>query len=255
MNIIKYIRILANLRLFASYGILKKWYQQKIGGDEMNFGRKLHELDDVRGYEKDELMSNTEVHVSYNAKMHLTRIVSMGSTNIVKIKFCKMRGSSPTTIMHRDGDLPAILFLQANQNCKLSKAFYFKNGTPHRDENLGPQEIHFDYNGNISFTEYKVHGITHRTGNPAVIYSNTCYSFYRNGAIHRVEGPAVQDGKLYSWFVNGMPIDKSIFPIFRKNKQVNKIPITRELVMKAMLFDRDYGKFLNEKFQASCSSS
>lgn len=159
------------MRLFASYGILKKWYHQKIGGDDMRFDRKLHDLDEFAGYEKDEERSNTEVHVFYNPMKRLNRVVHIMPSNLVQIKFCKIGGAE--LIHHRDEDLPAHICLQVNQNLKLSKALYFKNGAGHRDENLGPQELHFDYSENTTFIAYRMHGLTHRSGKPAMIYSNT----------------------------------------------------------------------------------
>lgn len=226
----------------------------------MNIVRKFHELDDVDGFEAVDIDFPDFVGGwrFYNAKTEMLRSVSIDS-NVSIIRFFKVKNINTDRAwsrLHRDGDLPSVLHLQANQNYKLSKVFYHKMGEAHRDEELGPQEIHYNYNGHIVFFTYRKYGNIHRTDKPAIIISSKdYYSYYRNNTLHRLDGPAMRNGSAYTWFVNGQPIDRKIFPIFKNKKIINKIPLTRKLVMDAMFFDRDYGKFLNEKFQESSMGS
>jgi len=225
---------------------------------------KLHELDEIEGYALiDEKTDNRLKHIFglpdtpeliyYNSNKNLYRVLKY-ENNILHISFIKITGKT-TLLYHREEDLPAVLCLNSNLQYTLSQMRYYKMGQLHRDENLGPAEIYLAYDGEINFLIYRKNGLKHREGKPAVIHHDGSYSYFKENHLHRLEGPAIKDGKLFSWFVNGTLIDKNKFPIFKRNKIINKIKITRKLLIEAMFFDRDYGKFLNDKFQSLSSSS
>lgn len=96
----------------------------------------------------------------------------------------------------------------------------------------------------------------HRNDKPALmLWQNQkvivrCY--YKTNKVHRLEGPAYIDYRLThkthkQYFVNNKKIDLDRgveFPVFNGDKIVNDMPLNSATIMNAMLFDREYGKFL-----------
>ena len=71
---------------------------------------------------------------------------------------------------------------------------------------------------------------------------------YKNGEIHKLDGPAHRNvnycgTKVDYYYVNGKEIPDELPKIFR-GQSWNGVPINRKTVMDAMLFDREYGRYL-----------
>jgi hypothetical protein len=98
--------------------------------------------------------------------------------------------------LHRDGDLPATIYVNGDQ-------YWYKEGKRHRDDDL-PAVIHA--NGDQSW--YK-EGKIHRDGDlPAVNFKNEYQSWYKEGKKHR-DGdlPAViHSNGTQQWYKEGIDI-------------------------------------------------
>ena len=82
--------------------------------------------------------------------------------------------------LHRDGDLPAVVYLNGSQK-------WYKNGQHHRDGDL-PAIVYWD-----GSQEWYKNGLQHRDGDlPAYIGSSGSGTqlWYKDGKIHRIYGPA-----------------------------------------------------------------
>ena len=96
---------------------------------------------------------------------------------------------------------------------------------------------------------YLVNGIYHRDEGPALISKDGGKIYFKHGKQHRLEGPAVvfTFNKLnYQYMINGKEIhkEKAKFPLFNNGKIINNVRLDRQAIVEAMLFDREYGKFL-----------
>ena len=102
-----------------------------------------------------------------------------------------------------------------------------------------------DFWGDIIY-EYYYHGKLHRKNNPAYICGKD-KKYYKHGNFHRLNGPSYLFYGEGRYYVNGVDIPNSL-PKFNKGKIVNGIELTKQKIIEAMLFDREYGKFLQEKY-------
>lgn len=79
----------------------------------------------------------------------------------------------------------------------------------------------------------------------------TKYTYKKGDLIHKLDGCAimkVQKGVITKeWWVNNKPVLEDIFH-YEKGLEKN---ITKSDILKAMLFDQEYGEFLQEKFQST----
>lgn len=115
-----------------------------------------------------------------------------------------------------------------------SGAEYYRGEKLHRES--GPAQVVGDY------VVYYRHGIKHRLGGPAEIFGN----------YNRIPlGPTRQEPNFY---VNGKRIPMDVdFPIIDAGFSINNIEVNKSTILNAMLFDREYGKFLQllEKFRVA----
>lgn len=82
------------------------------------------------------------------------------------------------------------------------------------------------------------------------------YYLNRNESLnHRLDGPALIEKVCYynsdnikytlkTWFINGIYIDRNIFPVFENGKQVNDVKIDNEMKIKLLMFDREYFNYV-----------
>lgn len=99
-------------------------------------------------------------------------------------------------VIHRDGDLPAVVYSDGENA-------WYQNGLPHRE------------NG------------------PAVTKPNGYEAWMKFGKLHRVDGPAVIGSKIsknkYKWFINDIELSENEFKEF-VTKKLNK-ELENELLM------------------------
>jgi hypothetical protein len=126
-------------------------------------------------------------------------------------------------LIHREHDKPASICYWPNSKYKSSECYYI-NGSMSRKSDK-PSSIIYDYNGNIR-EEY----------------------WYKENCLHRITGPAIiqylKNNIKKTWIVNDKKIDRRIYPIFENNKPANKVKLTKASIFQTMLFDREYGTFL-----------
>lgn len=142
---------------------------------------------------------------------------------------------------------------------------YMVNNMQHRIN--GPSFIVFNpYNTKIKIMEhFKQYDKFHRLDDPAEIrydLSNNTQekinseSWYNNGKLHRLNGPAqiYYKTNAIDWFVNGKQIDIKKLPVFYNGQLLNK-KLNKQSILNAMLFDREYGMFLKEKYEELSSAN
>jgi hypothetical protein len=103
-------------------------------------------------------------------------------------------------------------------------------------------------------------GLIHREDNPSCIFylmsgNVGCETWYNKGVIHRLDGPAVtfylSSGAIKNelWTINGAALDRRKLPAFNNGHLVGRVKLTKSSVLKACLFDREYGAFLQQKLK------
>lgn len=145
---------------------------------------------------------------------------------------------------------------------KIRAKYYRINGELHR-ENGPAYTVYFPGTNKIHEEIYYICGKKYRENGPAHIIYNShgarCYEvWYKNNLFHRLDGPAViecdfTDGQRTNslWFLKGRPLDTDNLPIFERGKVVGKVKLTKANVLKAFLFDREYGDFAKQIYDKS----
>lgn len=186
-------------------------------------------------------------------------------------------------IFHKD-DGPAIVHVLDHYRYE----YYYQNGIPHRidgpqeiqyrdndicmfcykvNNNLhredGPAYCIYHYEGKNKrktkqVEQYYYNSLLHRLDGPAHIHYNKIGEieterWYKDNLLHRLDGPAYitykdEKATMKLWIVNGKDINKTQLPIFENNQLCGKIKLSKNTIIKAALFDREYGAFLNEKY-------
>lgn len=138
--------------------------------------------------------------------------------------------------LHRDGDLPALIHpnhktLMYYQNGLLHRdngpakinshqEVYYYKGSIHRDDNLPAKiDMYIEKDGSKTLVceEYYRHGAHHRDNGPAVLWSSGSYQFYKKGELHNENGPACHwvnsEGVSDEYYLNGKNMSKTGFKI------------------------------------------
>lgn len=147
--------------------------------------------------------------------------------------------------------------IQYNNNKINLQIYKINNNIWHRED--GPAYTSYNSTtGNINMEVYYVNGKKHCENNPAYyeydeLGNKTKERWYKHGVNHRLDGPAYTQyspSKLEEcWIVNGRVVNLNEYPVVKDNKICDKIPLTKETILKTFLFDREYGLFLNEKYK------
>lgn len=101
------------------------------------------------------------------------------------------------------------------------KEFNLKTGKSNKETGVTCEEYY-------GTTRWKLNGLLHREGEPAVEYSNGTKEYWKNGVPHRLDGPAVESrcGAHY-WWIDGKSFTESEYKneinLKRWNKKVNKV--------------------------------
>lgn len=139
---------------------------------------------------------------------------------------------------------------EKNSNNGPTKRCYYDSGMLKSEEWYELDDDLFEKTG----SEVKYH----RLDGPAdSLYSEDgkiIYQIWRkNGYLHNLNGPAViineNDKLIKQWAINNkfLPITK--LPRFENGQLCGRIKLTKASILKAMLFDREYGLFLQEMYK------
>lgn len=160
---------------------------------------------------------------------------------------------------HRE-DGPAVFFY-SNQH--IIEEVYFINNALHRED--GPARISYSSCNRITKEEYDQNNKIHRLDGPAIItyYNDGCIEtehWFKNNKRHRLNGPAYTyyqrvGTSIKSWYLNNKTIDTKKYPIVENNRICGEIPLTKETILNALLFDREYGMFLKQLYDKLSSQT
>lgn len=135
----------------------------------------------------------------------------------------------------------------------IREEIYRKNGQTHRDEDKPAYIQYFAYGPKKEESYYK-EGMLHRENDkPTIIkyHGNgnaLVQMWHKNDLLHRLSGPATIDCNfkkpMKKWFINNKPLNRTVFPAFENGVLVGKVRLTKSTIVEAMLFDREYGSFL-----------
>ncbi len=155
-----------------------------------------------------------------------------------------------------------------NSNQMLTNKTYRINGELHRDD--GPARISYydNFLSNNKLTKslevYYQHDKLHRLDGPAYTkYSmfgdKTDEKWYKDNALHRLDGPALIMYKgdkttRNIYYINDKKLDKTKLPYFMNGELVGPMRLNKNSILRASLFDREYGAFLKEKYDAMLKS-
>ena len=128
--------------------------------------------------------------------------------------------------------------------------------------NKGKNEIEYKYSEGTARVRLQDQYI-HCDSGPACFSRKYGYRiWFKKGLIHRLYGPAIKLKEEWddwcgkrapidknTWVSNGISLMKKEIPLFYDDKIYNCVSITPEIVMKAMMIDREYGNFLKEKLR------
>ena len=168
-------------------------------------------------------------------------------------------------ILHRDENLPQeVCSNPYSGSPNVEKILYMKNGHGHRLD--GPSKVYFSHSGFFSgffnTINWEQEGKLHNLNGPSLItfshhWKNGFTSirsilFYKNNKRHKLDGPALLEFNYNEnlirsiYYVNGKRLDRRKFPYMKDGKIYGRVLKHRGLLMKAALFDREYGQFLRE---------
>lgn len=115
---------------------------------------------------------------------------------------------------------------------------YFINGKRKRN-NDKPLVVWYDGKGDVSaeFWYDENDSFTRLNGPARITY---------------IQSPIQEDKKIKKeWFVNNKRLDLRVFPAFENGKKINRVRLTKSVIMGAMMFDRDYGNFLKKMYEST----
>jgi len=166
-------------------------------------------------------------------------------------------------VAHRDEQQGPQEILYYPVTGKVRKETYRINGLAHREGDK-PAIIHYWENGQTDRCEYCKKDKLHREQGPAsTVYTTSgvirSESWYQNGCLHRLDGPAYT---LYKWdkdevfekqwWVNGSKLNRRRLPSFENGCLVGNVNLTKASLVRSTLFDRDYGRFVRDKYDELC---
>jgi hypothetical protein len=128
---------------------------------------------------------------------------------------------------------------------------YHVNGKYHREN--GPAVEFSD-----GYKEWIINGKRHREDGPAVI-TDSYQWWYQNGVLHRLDGPALimykgDKATRNIYYINDKKLNKTKLPYFMNGELAGPMRLNRNSILRASLFDREYGAFLKEKYDAMLKS-
>lgn len=246
-------------------------YSEKINSYEPKIINDLEKFDFRNNY----LLTLSTVNIFQKPNTEEYELLySINSTNIY-IYFCRFENS----YMIHKSDSPAIIQRDQKYNT-ITYECHYRNGLKHNS--VGPAEFLYAVSGPLQFQAYYIDGLLHNENGPATtMYSSLktnrriekyfykhklhredgpaliSYNdsgqildqyWYKHDKPHRLNGPAFITQKTKSWYVNGVLINRKKYPVVENDQIYGKVKLTKNNIIKATLFDREYGTFLKEMY-------
>ena len=130
------------------------------------------------------------------------------------------------------------------------KVEYFKDGKEHNDH--GPSSIEYDYKNPYIYYAYAINGLFHKMDGPARCYfwgktRTMLKSWYINGKLICHIDTTDEEQPL-PYYINNDDFKFAKFaPMYEGNLIINDKKLTRDVVLKTMIENREYGMFLKRK--------
>lgn len=134
--------------------------------------------------------------------------------------------------IQRDNDKPAVIHYWSFTNPTVVQSeSYYINGRWNR-VNDQPSRITYDSKGNIIMECWFRDHEKHRLGGPARIEY-----FPKTNRVKKL------------WIVNGNFLDRRTYPAFENGQPASKVKLTKASILDAMMFDREYGAYLQSIYE------
>jgi hypothetical protein len=262
-------------------------YDDKEGYEFVQNLRELEALHSVNGTRLKQFCIPINKEVWRHRQTGLFKVYEDADAGRRCIFYCT-DSHSPLDTLHRTDGPAKVIIYKKNGRLSPSSVEWFAHGVQHRDEDEGPQEIFYEQDaitricfrkngkvhrdrdkpsvvsyfpaGQLYIEEWFKDGFFDRDGNPSCIFyfadGNVWHeTWHRKGLIHRLDGSAMtvylHSGAIKDelWMINGRALDRRKLPAFKNGHLVGRVKLTKSSILKACLFDREYGAFLQQKLK------